>query len=151
MMMRQRSRQPDTSIARLMMTALLELGLTVIDLAMVWSSLPTPGHVASLTVGGAMAAPSTAAEGGVARGGDAGRLTVVSVLAARQPAARAQPAAWGDLGGKRPADPLARVLLLATVVPSVAFAGDCPLLRHAPWRPAREVGANLSIPRPPPR
>lgn len=86
--MRQRSRQPDTSIARLMMTALLVLGLTVIDLAMVWSSLPTPGGVASLTVGGAVAAPSEAVEGEVVRGGDAGPLTVVAVLTTRQLTAR---------------------------------------------------------------
>lgn len=147
--MRQRSRQPDTSIARLMMTALLVLGLTVIDLAMVWSSLPTPGSVASLTAGGAAAAASEAAEGEAARS-DAVPLTVVAVLAARQSAARAQPSARGDLEGKRPAEPLSPVLPLATIFLSLAIAGDCPLLRHAPWRPAREVGANLSIPRPPP-
>jgi hypothetical protein len=50
----------------------------------------------------------------------------------------------------RPPAPRERVTLLSRLETTSTFTVDCQDLLEVPWRPARETGADHSVPRPPP-
>jgi hypothetical protein len=158
--------RPKSVLIHLIGTILLALGLALFDLPVVRSqgslaapSPPIPAIAAS--AGGAVAPASgrtivarcTASSGRLVLSRcAAGRCQPVASpsLTGRPGALRTRFSSQGKQGVKRLSTGPARIAPLSTAPPVPAFTTDCRFVLDLPWRPARQSGADLSIPRPPP-
>jgi hypothetical protein len=155
-LMQQNSSPSETALARLTMTVLLALGLALVDLTIVQpqdsaaakptSNLATAGddsfNVLHLSSSGPAISPACAKDGC--------QPAASSSFMGRPGAVVTRVSPQGEPGITRPTAAPARVAPLSMVPPAPAFTADCRYLLDLPWHPARQSGADRSVPRPPP-
>lgn len=144
---RPRSHQSETALWRLVVLVLLAIGLSLADLSVVRASeLETaraarPGVAVSALPFAAWSASCI---------DDACHPEALAAAPERPVATRARVSGPANLVAGSTHDILARRAPLATLQCLPALITDSLILDVLPWRPARESGADRSVPRPPP-
>jgi hypothetical protein len=156
--------------ARIAIALLIALGLALTDATIVFGRAPSGGRSTTLTPDIDLAldvAPdressararvlratpgAESAHVGPGCAEDGCQPAAAPSLAARPPAVVARWSSLAEPGAARPNVSPARIVPLSLLSPAPALTANCQLLLDLPWRPARETGADRSVPRPPSR